>query len=943
MSNNLSHLSQSTQHVSLTSAAITISIEDEKKSVNPHNPHTMSTDATIRNENVTMRNGMGTGEKSSMMMTTSSSSSLLLQQQQPLHLITSYKEKTIHQAAQDGDLPTVSLILSWNLSSTLMNGKETNMENSIHGIGDPERHATVLHWSAYHGHDELVNLLLNCGSDPLYVPSSMPEGQNALSWCVIAGKLNIVLLILNHIARLQNERLIHLLCSDQYVDNNKCSIYFLACQNCHLNIFQYLIHLYFRQYKYEKNRYPTVDTDNNVATDANDDIQLDIIDHLNGTLTRLFLDAESHTLLHWSVYNGDYNFTKFLLYHCLLHNLQYVFLDLSTVKNSTNNTNRIKKIWDYVRMTDSTTGRTVFHWAAKRGHLHVLELLIAFILTHLQLNDNDLTIKNELNYELYERTDSDHFTAMEYAIHNSSIHIVKYLNALKLKLWTHKDESAMESMQSKENDKETANTVEELSDDEDIDDLEKGPLNLHEENKNLNYAYVSSMPLSRMSCEEVPNLLSLRLNNYKVSIRLASIIFVIFASSAVLNLLHVPLALLLMVAYGPLLFLFIHPRSKMDFVQSRDGFLLGCCLGVAFCVSINYWTLLYPILLRRLDDMNTIGTIGYSAWFFWRYIMLTFSINIWLVVLLSTGLITYFRLVFLKTNPGFLNNCISVTTRIQDQRTGKVKELKEERMLLWSIVEEEILKYYEKGVDTLPKRYCKTCQVYKTLRSKHDVVTNRCISRFDHYCSWIQMPVGRNNHLEFLVFVCSSELFILSSLFLSCVALFLGIQQWDTPGILYSIFYGPYAIPIGVLYSNFLLLLLCVPIGLLMLASIRNAMFKLTTNELKNAHRYPWLIPLKLVYIDSSSNGFILKRMFGQMFTTLRVFLRSGIFNVMDDGIINNLKSIVWYNEKDNNPNTNGEYGYNVKPWAMEYLKSQRIRCPYYVDLVDGAQYSNTF
>jgi hypothetical protein len=43
-------------------------------------------------------------------------------------------------------------------------------------------------------------------------------------------------------------------------------------------------------------------------------------------------------------------------------------------------------------------------------------------------------------------------------------------------------------------------------------------------------------------------------------------------------------------------------------------------------------------------------------------------------------------------------------------------------------------------------------------RSKYCRVSERCVSRFDHYCPWIGNAVGERNHRDFVVFLCLETL-----------------------------------------------------------------------------------------------------------------------------------------------------------------------------------------
>ncbi|KAH6912148.1 DHHC palmitoyltransferase-domain-containing protein [Coprinopsis sp. MPI-PUGE-AT-0042] len=49
--------------------------------------------------------------------------------------------------------------------------------------------------------------------------------------------------------------------------------------------------------------------------------------------------------------------------------------------------------------------------------------------------------------------------------------------------------------------------------------------------------------------------------------------------------------------------------------------------------------------------------------------------------------------------------------------------------------------------------FCIQCMARKPLRSKHCRVCDKCVARSDHHCPWVWNCVGSNNHRQFLLFV----------------------------------------------------------------------------------------------------------------------------------------------------------------------------------------------
>ncbi|DAZ97638.1 TPA: hypothetical protein N0F65_003956 [Lagenidium giganteum] len=162
---------------------------------------------------------------------------------------------------------------------------------------------------------------------------------------------------------------------------------------------------------------------------------------------------------------------------------------------------------------------------------------------------------------------------------------------------------------------------------------------------------------------------------------------------------------------------------------------------------------------------------------------------------------------------------------------------------------------------------CPTCVSLKPLRSKHCSSCRRCVYRFDHHCPWINNCIGIGNHCGFLIFLAVLLVYCGFVGALSCmlltgtyplhppVALSDNGTQWHPRHILpFSTdgFPSPGIVRYVATSSTFELrlvhtfLLICamlfgVPTLVLLTLQLRNACNNLTTNEVFNKDKYPYL------------------------------------------------------------------------------------------------------
>ena len=84
-----------------------------------------------------------------------------------------------------------------------------------------------------------------------------------------------------------------------------------------------------------------------------------------------------------------------------------------------------------------------------------------------------------------------------------------------------------------------------------------------------------------------------------------------------------------------------------------------------------------------------------------------------------------------------------------------------------------------------PDSFCPFCEVIRSPSTRHCVICNRCVERYDHHCPWIDNCVGVRNHGTFLALMITLLIEFLLGLAISCVAtvclLFGGCSTYCNP------------------------------------------------------------------------------------------------------------------------------------------------------------------
>lgn len=143
----------------------------------------------------------------------------------------------------------------------------------------------------------------------------------------------------------------------------------------------------------------------------------------------------------------------------------------------------------------------------------------------------------------------------------------------------------------------------------------------------------------------------------------------------------------------------------------------------------------------HIDSKNPLGVVGIDA-------DNKDPILFWIVVSLTgISIITWLKLVLFQGNPGMVNSRF----RHYEEVVTLILDILACLTLIYQVLAQSL---HAQG-PPLQNIYCKTTLVKKPLRSKYCTRMGYVVARMDHYCIWLNLTIGYNNHRTFIIFLFS--------------------------------------------------------------------------------------------------------------------------------------------------------------------------------------------
>lgn len=188
-------------------------------------------------------------------------------------------------------------------------------------------------------------------------------------------------------------------------------------------------------------------------------------------------------------------------------------------------------------------------------------------------------------------------------------------------------------------------------------------------------------------------------------------------------------------------------KETRKFATRLYPFLLLFYFGILFESSLSIWlkivlilsfygvSFAFKTLFFDKDVLKYVPIATTVAFIFWSYVTyiinfasIVFTLDLMSLTFVFVTIMSWYNLYkAYKSDPGVISN-------------------NHEQM------SQTIIKFVEQDEFSL-EQFCTACIVRKPIRSKHCVDCDRCVSKFDHHCPWVDNCIGDKNLKYFIGFV----------------------------------------------------------------------------------------------------------------------------------------------------------------------------------------------